>query len=110
MRYVLAQHRTSLGEGSMPDFGRFGRSVLDASTPAIVALAIVALQAVAAGATEPKDGGSVVMATRAQVQGFDVLTIRVANRETTMAGALIFSSYFTLNEKGESVPDLATAL
>jgi len=58
----------------------------------------------------PKDGGTVIMATRAQVQGFDALTTKVANRETTMAGALVFSSFFTLNEKGESVPDLATSL
>ena len=62
------------------------------------------------GAAEPRDGGSVIMATRAQVQGFDPLTTRTANRETTMAGALVFSSFFTLDDKGERVPDLATSL
>jgi ABC-type transport system substrate-binding protein len=61
-------------------------------------------------ADTPKDGGSVIMATRAQVQGFDPLTTKAVNRETSMAGALIFSSSFVLNEKGESVPDLATSL
>ena len=64
------------------------------------------------GTTEsaPKDGGSVIMATGAQVQGFDALTMRAANRETTMAGGLIFSNFFTRDEKGDRVPDLATAL
>jgi ABC-type transport system substrate-binding protein len=61
-------------------------------------------------ADTPKDGGQVVMATRAQVQGFDPLTTPAVNRETTMADALIFSSFFTLDEKGETVPDLATSL
>ena len=63
-----------------------------------------------ATAAEPKKGGTVVMATRAQVQGFDAITMRVANRESTMAGALIFSNFFTLNDKGERVPDLATSV
>jgi ABC-type transport system substrate-binding protein len=62
------------------------------------------------GAAEPSDGGSIIMATRGQVQGFDPLTTRAANRETTMAGALVFSSFFTLDEKGDPVPDLATSL
>jgi peptide/nickel transport system substrate-binding protein len=61
-------------------------------------------------AASPKNGGTVIMATGAQVQGFDPLTTRAANRETIMAGALIFSNFFTLNEKGERVPDLATSL
>ena len=69
---------------------------------------VVAVQQ--AVAAEPKNGGTIVMATRAQVQGFDAVTMRVANRESTMAGALIFSNFFTLNDKGERVPDLATSM
>jgi ABC-type transport system substrate-binding protein len=61
-------------------------------------------------AEAPRDGGSVIMATGAQVQGFDPLTTRAANRETTMAGALVFSKFFALDENGGRVPDLATAL
>src|SRR6185312_6440717 len=76
---------------------------------AISVFALVGAQRLHAAET-PKDGGQVIMATRAQVQGFDPFTTRVANRETTMAGALIFSSFFTLNDKGEQVPDLATSL
>jgi ABC-type transport system substrate-binding protein len=74
------------------------------------AFALTGLQPCGAAEPAPKDGGSVIMATRAQVQGFDPLTTRAANRETTMAGALVFSSFFTLDEKGERVPDLATSL
>jgi ABC-type transport system substrate-binding protein len=72
-----------------------------------LAFALIGLQP--CGAAEPalKDGGSVIMATSAQVQGFDPLTLRAANRETTMAGALIFSKFFTLDEQGRRVPDLA---
>jgi len=50
------------------------------------------------------------MATRAQVQGFDPVTTRTANRETTMAGALIVSSFQTLDAKGTVLPDLAQSL
>ncbi len=42
------------------------------------------------------------MATGAQVQGFDPLTMRAANRETIMAGALVFSNFFTLDDKGRA--------
>lgn len=61
-------------------------------------------------ANEPKKGGALVMATSAQVQGFDAITIRGASRETTIAGALIFSNFFTRNEKGEPVPELAESV
>ena len=74
------------------------------------AFALTGLQPCEAAEPAPRDGGSVVMATRGQVQGFDPLTIRAANRETTMAGALVFSTFFTLDDKGKRVPDLATAL
>src|SRR5450755_2295475 len=75
---------------------------------AVAALAMIAVHPVRAA--EPKDGGTVIMATSAQVQGFDPLTTRAANRETTMAGALVFSKFFTLDENGKPVPDLATSL
>jgi peptide/nickel transport system substrate-binding protein len=75
---------------------------------AVSALAMIAVHPVRAA--EPKDGGTVIMATSAQVQGFDPLTTRAANRETTMAGALVFSKFFTLDEQGKPVPDLATSL
>jgi peptide/nickel transport system substrate-binding protein len=74
------------------------------------AFALIGLQPCGAAEPVPRDGGSLIMATRAQVQGFDPLTTRAANRETTMAGALLFSSFFTLDEKGDRVPDLATSL
>src|SRR3954469_11764142 len=79
-------------------------------TIAAFALTLTALLSSVAADTAPRDGGSVIMATRGQVQGFDPLTTRAANRETTMAGALVFSSFFTLDKKGERVPDLATSL
>ncbi|MBV8592701.1 MAG: hypothetical protein JOZ27_00205 [Caulobacteraceae bacterium] len=63
-----------------------------------------------ANAGDPHKGGEVVMATRDQVQGFDPFTTRVGNRETTMAGSLIFSSFFTVDAKGRRVPELATGL
>ena len=72
--------------------------------------ALTGLEPSGAAELTPKNGGLVTMATGAQVQGFDPLTIRAANRETIMAGALVFSNFFTLNEKGERVPDLATSL
>jgi peptide/nickel transport system substrate-binding protein len=74
------------------------------------AFALTGLWPCSAAEPAPREGGSLIMATRAQVQGFDPLTTRAANRETTMAGALLFSSFFTLDEKGERVPDLATSL
>ena len=77
---------------------------------AALAFAQIGLQPCGAAEGAPRDGGSVIMATRGQVQGFDPLTTRAANRETTMAGALIFSKFFTLDEQGKRVPDLATAL
>src|SRR4051794_24398993 len=77
---------------------------------AAFALALIGLQPCGAAEPAPRDGGSLIMATRAQVQGFDPLTTRAANRETTMAGALLFSSFFTLDEKGDRVPELATSL
>lgn len=77
-------------------------------TVAISALAMIAVHPL--GAAEPRKGGTVTMATRAQVQGFDPFTIRTANRESTMAGALIFTSFFTLDKDGKRVPDLATSL
>ena len=76
----------------------------------VCAFALIGLQPCGAAEPAPRDGGSVIMATRAQVQGFDPLTTRAANRETTMAGALVFSSFFTLDEKGARVPNLATSL
>ena len=79
-------------------------------TAAALALALTGLRPCGAAEPAPRDGGSVIMATGAQVQGFDPLTTRAANRETTMAGALMFSSFFTLDEKGERVPDLATSI
>src|SRR5690348_4709343 len=75
-----------------------------------LAFALIGVQSCGAAGSAPTDGGSIVMATRSQVQGFDPLTTRVANRETTMAGALVFSSFFTLDENGERVPELATSL
>ena len=77
---------------------------------AALAFALIGLQPCGAAEGAPRDGGSVIMATRGQVQGFDPLTTRAANRETTMAGALVFSSFFTRDEKGERVPDLATSI
>lgn len=77
---------------------------------ATFAFALAGLPPCGAAEPAPKDGGSVVMATSAQVQGFDPLTMRAANRETTMAGALVFSKFFTLDEQGGRVPDLATSL
>jgi ABC-type transport system substrate-binding protein len=74
-----------------------------------VVFALAGLQSGVAAEPTPKEGGSVIMATGAQVQGFDALTMRAANRETTMAGGLIFSNFFTRNDKGDRVPDLATA-
>jgi ABC-type transport system substrate-binding protein len=74
------------------------------------AFTLTGLQPGGAAEPQPRDGGSVIMATSAQVQGFDPLTLRAANRETTMAGALIFSKFFTLDEQGKRVPDLATSL
>jgi peptide/nickel transport system substrate-binding protein len=74
------------------------------------AFVLIGLQPCGAAEPAPRDGGSVIMATSAQVQGFDPLTLRAANRETTMAGALVFSKFFTLDEQGERVPDLATSL
>ncbi|HEY8334889.1 MAG TPA: ABC transporter substrate-binding protein [Tardiphaga sp.] len=75
----------------------------------VFAFALTGLRPGGAAELTPKDGGSLIMATGAQVQGFDPLTLRAANRETTMAGGLVFSNFFTRNEKGERVPDLATA-
>jgi ABC-type transport system substrate-binding protein len=77
---------------------------------AAFAFALTGLQPCGAAEPAPRDGGSLIMATSAQVQGFDPLTTRAANRETTMAGALIFSKFFTLDEQGKRVPDLATSL
>jgi ABC-type transport system substrate-binding protein len=74
------------------------------------AFALIGLQPTGGAELAPRDGGSVIMATRGQVQGFDPLTMRAANRETTIAGALVFSSFFTLDEKGERVPNVATSL
>ena len=74
------------------------------------AFALIGWQPCGAAEGAPSDGGSVIMATRGQVQGFDPLTTRAANRETTMAGALVFSKFFTFDEQGERVPDLATSL
>ena len=76
----------------------------------VFALALIGLQPCGAAEPAPRDGDSVIMATSAQVQGFDPLTTRAANRETTMAGALVFSKFFTLDEQGKRVPDLATSL
>jgi peptide/nickel transport system substrate-binding protein len=76
---------------------------------AATALALISRTGCAADAT-PRFGGSITMATRAQVQGFDPFTTKVANRETAMAGALIFDSFFTLDDKGKPVPNLAVAL
>lgn len=53
-------------------------------------------------AASPKNGGTVIMATGAQVQGFDPLTTRAANRETIMAGALIFSNFFRSTKKASA--------
>ena len=92
----------SLGRSSGRRYGFIG-TFIGAAALATFALNIAA-------AAEPKKGGTIVMATRAQVLGFDPFTIRAANRESTMAGALIFSSFFTLNDKGERVPELATSL
>ena len=39
------------------------------------------LQPCGAAEPAPRDGGSLIMATSAQVQGFDPLTTRAANRE-----------------------------
>lgn len=80
--------------------------------PIFIALAFALIGLPPCGAAEPapRDGGSLIMATGAQVQGFDPLTMRAANRETIMAGALVFSNFFTLDDKGERVPDLATSL
>jgi len=75
----------------------------------VAALAWTGSQPGRAAEPTPKDGGTIVMATGAQVQGFDALTIRAANRETTMAGGLIFSNFFTKNAAGDRVPDLATS-
>jgi len=74
------------------------------------AFALIGLQPSGAAERGPRDGGTIVMATGAQVQGFDPLNMRAANRETIMAGALVFSNFFTLDDKGERTPDLASAL
>jgi peptide/nickel transport system substrate-binding protein len=87
----------------LPRVARLARLIV-----AVAALAVIAVHPVSAA--EPKEGGTVVMATRAQVQGFDPFTIRAANRESTMAGALVFSSFFTLDRDRKPVPDLATSL
>ena len=58
---------------------------------AALAFALPGLQPCGAAEPAPRDGGSVIMAAGAQVMGFDPLTTRAANRETTMAGALMFS-------------------
>ena len=76
----------------------------------VVAYALVGSQPCNAAEPTPRDGGSLIMATSGQVQGFDPITMRAANRETIMAGALVFSNFFTLDDKGERVPDLATSL
>ena len=49
------------------------------------AFALIGLWPCSAAETASRDGGSVIMGTSAQVQGFDPLTTRAANRETTMA-------------------------
>lgn len=74
------------------------------------AFALIGLQPCGASEPAPRDGGTIIMATTAQVQGFDALTTRSANRETTMAGGLVFSNFFTRNDKGERIPDLGTSL
>jgi cold shock protein len=56
----------------------------------VFALALIGLQPCGAAEPAPRDGGTIIMATSAQVQGFDPLTTRSGNRETTMAGALVF--------------------
>jgi ABC-type transport system substrate-binding protein len=102
---LLSQDKQNNNGGAVPRIHELAGLIVGA-----FAFALIGLQPCGAAEPAPSDGGSLIMATSAQVQGFDPLALRAANRETTMAGALIFSKFFTLDEQGQRVPDLATSL